>query len=139
MGNSASKEEKSFYDFSIRDITGTHKIDFAQFRGRVVLAVNVASKCGLTSNNYKQLVDLADRYEPRGLSILLFPSNQFGKQEPGSADEVCTFIRAYSDKFIITDKINVNGKETHEIFEWLKKKCPGTITNTIKWNFTKVL
>lgn len=139
MGNSSSKGEKSFYDFSIKDITGAEDISFSQFKGRVVVAVNVASKCGLTTSNYKQLVDLADRYQSRGLSVLLFPCNQFGKQEPGTSEEVCHFIRAYSDKFIITEKIDVNGKNTHEIFEYLKKKCPGTLTNAIKWNFTKVL
>jgi glutathione peroxidase-family protein len=104
----------------------------------VVLAVNVASKCGFTQSNYKQLVDLADRYQHKGLEIMLFPCNQFKSQEPGTSQEVCSFIQGYSDKFVVTEKVDVNGNNAHEIFNYLKKKCPGTITNAIKWNFTKV-
>lgn len=140
MGNSESKTAlKTFYDFSIKDIYRQRTINFSEFQGKVVLAVNVASKCGLTQVNYQQLVDLADRYQAKGLEIILFPCNQFAKQEPGNEEEICHYIQGFSKKFVVTEKIDVNGKEAHEVYQWLKKQCPGTLTNAIKWNFTKVI
>lgn len=110
----------------------------SQFRGRVVLVVNVASKCGFTKGNYEQLAQLNERYKNRGLTILLIPSNQFGKQEPGDADTVCQFVQGYSKEFVIAEKADVNGANELPLYTWLKSNLHGLITNAIKWNFTKV-
>lgn len=130
--------EPTFYDFDIKDASGERDIKMADFKGYVVMCVNVASLCGLTDVNYKQLTDLADRYYERGLRVILTPSDQF-KQEPGSAQDVCQMATSFSKYFIITDKVKVNGKEAHSLWLYLQKKCGGFLTNKIKWNFTKFL
>ena len=111
----------------------------SEYKGNAVLVVNVATKCGLTQSNYRELGELADKYYDKGLRILCFPCNQFGKQEPGSAEEIESFACEYNPKFIMFEKIDVNGKNQHPLYEFLKKQLTGFITNGIKWNFTKVL
>lgn len=114
-------------------------IRMSDFRGLVVMCVNVASQCGFTDVNYKQLTDLAERYYDRGLRVVLFPCNQFKGQEPGTEAEVCQFAGGYSSKFITTAKVNVNGKDAHPLWLYLQKKCGGFLFNRIKWNFTKFM
>jgi len=109
-------------------------------RGRVVLVVNVASRCGFTPQ-YKQLQELHDRYSDKGLTILAFPCNQFGGQEPGTDSEIQQFCSTnYGVTFPVMSKIQVNGSQADPIFEYLKKQSPGLLgLESIKWNFTKFL
>lgn len=109
-------------------------------RGRVVLVVNVASRCGFTPQ-YKQLQELHDRYSERGLTILAFPCNQFGGQEPGTETEIVQFCSTnYGVTFPVMSKIQVNGPDADPVYEYLKKQAPGILgSESIKWNFTKFL
>lgn len=109
-------------------------------RGRVVLVVNVASRCGFTPQ-YKQLQELHDRYSEKGLTILAFPCNQFGGQEPGTDSEIQQFCSTnYGVTFPVMSKTQVNGSRADPIFEYLKKQSPGLLgLESIKWNFTKFL
>ncbi len=113
-------------------------MDMKQFRDKVVLVVNVATKCGFTASNYAQLKEFDAKYYERGLRILLFPCNQFGSQEPGDSSTVCQYIGGISERFLVSEKVDVNGSNAHPIFDWLKSACPGFLVNAIKWNFTKV-
>ena len=100
--------------------------------------VNVASKCGLTENNYKQLSDLFDKYYDQGLRMILFPSNQFMNQESGDACQIRSFGSKFNEKFVMTEKVDVNGSNVHPVWKWLKEEAPGGfLSNAIKWNFTK--
>lgn len=105
----------------------------------MVVIVNVASKCGLTDGGYKELVEFDEKYRDQGLQILAFPCNQFGYQEPGGKDEICEFTsKKYNVKFPIFAKIDVNGSNTHPLFEYLKEEQKGVLgTTSIKWNFNK--
>ena len=126
------------YDFSINSTAGT-PIDFDQFRGRPMLLVNTASKCGLTGQ-YEGLQELHERFKDQGLVVLGFPCDQFAHQEPGDDDEIEQFCKInFGVSFPITTKIDVNGRGTHPIFAFLKDRAPGTLSSTIKWNFTKFL
>lgn len=126
------------YDFEINSLQGK-PMNLADYAGKVVLVVNTASKCGLTPQ-YEGLQALYDRYRDRGLVILGAPCNQFANQEPGDAGSIqgeC--LMNYGVSFPITEKIEVNGKGAHPLFAYLKKAAPGTLTNAVKWNFTKFL
>ncbi len=114
--------------------------DFSSLNGKVVLAVNTASACGFTPQ-FAGLEDLHKRYADRGLVVLGFPCNQFGGQDPGSADEIAQFCqRNYGVSFTMMEKIEVNGSHTHPVYQWLKGEAPGLLgTEGIKWNFTKFL
>lgn len=128
----------NFYDFKATSLTGQEEA-MEQYKGQVVLVVNTASKCGLTPQ-YKGLQELYETYKDQGLVILGFPCNQFGKQEPGNADQISEFCEInYGVQFPIFGKIDVNGKDTHPVFEYLKDELPGTLGKKIKWNFTKFL
>ncbi len=128
----------SFYDFKATTLTG-QEAAMDQYQGQVVLVVNTASKCGLTPQ-YKGLQELYETYKDQGLVILGFPCNQFGKQEPGNADQISEFCEInYGVQFPMFGKIDVNGKDTHPVFEYLKDELPGTLGKKIKWNFTKFL
>lgn len=111
----------------------------SEFKGKVLLVVNVATKCGYTSSNYDQLGKMLEKHYDNGLRVLLFPCNQFGSQEPGSSDQIKEFACARNPKFDMFEKIKVNGSDTHPLYEYLKKSCPGFLVNAIKWNFTKFL
>jgi glutathione peroxidase len=126
-------------DFSAKLLTGKAK-KLADYEGKVVLVVNTASKCGLTPQ-YEGLEALYKTYKAQGLEILGFPCNQFGEQEPGPASEIQEFCSInYGVSFTMFDKINVNGEDTHPLFQWLKKDAPGLLgSEAIKWNFTKFL
>ncbi|WP_417765522.1 glutathione peroxidase [Spongiibacter tropicus] len=126
------------YDFEINSLQGK-PMNLADYAGKVVLVVNTASKCGLTPQ-YEGLQALYEQYRDRGLVIIGAPCNQFANQEPGDAGTIqgeC--LINYGVSFPITEKIEVNGKGTHPLFAYLKKAAPGTLTNAVKWNFTKFL
>jgi glutathione peroxidase len=110
------------------------------YRGRVVLIVNVACNCGFTNSNYPQMQDLHRKYEKDGLSVLAFPSNQFGGQEPKPENEIKEFVKEKFDvEFCMFSKINVNGDNAHPLYKFLKSKLGGTLGDFIKWNFSKFL
>mgnify|MGYP001822176802 CR=1 FL=1 len=128
----------TFHDFKATTLQGK-EISMDQFRGKIVLVVNTASKCGFTPQ-YEGLQKLNDTYKEQGLEILGFPCNQFGKQEPGTAGEIGEFCRInYGVTFQMFEKIDVNGTDTHPIYVYLKGELPGTLGKKIKWNFTKFL
>ncbi len=131
-------ETMSIYDIKVKDIDGK-ELSLAKYKGRVMLIVNVASKCGFTPQ-YEGLEALHEKYAAKGLSILAFPCNQFLSQEPGSEAEIKSFCkRSYDVKFDLFSKINVNGDNTHPLYKYLKENAGGFLTDTIKWNFTKFL
>lgn len=128
----------TFHDFKATTLQGK-EISMDQYRGKVVLVVNTASKCGFTPQ-YEGLQKLYDTYKDQGLEILGFPCNQFGKQEPGTAEDIGEFCRInYGVTFQIFEKIDVNGSNTHPIYVYLKDELSGTLGKKIKWNFTKFL
>ncbi len=127
------------YDFSPAGIDG-RDISLAEFRGQVLLIVNVASRCGFTPQ-YAALEGLYRKYRTHGFTVLGFPCNQFLRQEPGSADEIQQFCSlTYDVTFPLFAKIQVNGRQTHPLFAHLKSARRGFLgTKSIKWNFTKFL
>jgi glutathione peroxidase len=129
----------SLGDFKARAIDGT-ETDLAQYEGQVVLVVNTASQCGFT-NQYAGLQELHDTYAERGFSVLGFPCNQFGGQEPGDEAEIASFCdRTFGVTFPMFAKVDVNGDEAHPLFEWLRNERSGLMPgDAIKWNFTKFL
>ena len=129
----------SIYDFHVRTIDG-NEISLADYRGKVLLIVNVASKCGFTPQ-YKGLESLYEKYKDQGLVILGFPCNQFGSQEPGAESEILSFCNLeYGVTFPLFSKIDVNGSKAHPLYGYLKTAKPGILgTEGIKWNFTKFL
>jgi len=130
----------SIYDFSATDIDG-NVISLEKYRGNVVIITNVASKWGKTPVNYSQFAQMHAKYAERGLSILAFPSNQFGSQEPGTETQIKEFAKGYNANFPMFSKINVNGADAHPLWKWLKEQPNGRgfLGNSIKWNFTKFL
>ena len=127
------------YQFELQTLDG-RKTSLAEWQGKTLLIVNVASKCGFTPQ-YKGLEDLYRKYKDRGLVILGFPCNQFGAQEPGDAEEIKNFCSlTYSVSFPMFSKVDVNGDQTHPLYAHLKSKEKGILgTESIKWNFTKFL
>jgi len=128
----------AFHDFTARLNTGDEQ-SLAAYRGKAVLVVNVASKCGFTPQ-YKGLQALYERLAPRGLEILAFPCDQFGRQEPGTDAEIASFCeKNYRVTFPLFSKVEVNGKNAHPLFVWLKAQKGGVLGSAIKWNFSKFL
>jgi glutathione peroxidase len=127
------------HDFQATGLDGA-PIDLAQYRGKLLLIVNVASRCGFTPQ-YRQLQALHQRFQQRGLVVLGFPCNQFGRQEPGTADEIGNFCRSnYEVSFPLFAKIDVNGRQALPLFTYLKNQARGLFgSRFIKWNFTKFL
>lgn len=129
---------KDFYDLKARSLQGKD-ISMKEYEGKVVLVVNTASKCGFTPQ-FEGLEKLYETYKDEGLIILGFPCNQFANQEPGNADQIAAgCVLNYGVTFQMFDKISVNGKDTHPVFEFLKEKLPGLLGGAVKWNFTKFL
>ena len=127
-----------FYQFKYNQING-EEISLNKFKGKVVLIVNTASNCGLTYH-YTGLENLYKEYKDKGLVIIGFPCNQFGKQEPGTSEEIQEFCDLnYNVTFPLSEKIEVNGSGAHPLYKYLKKELEGKLTNGIKWNFTKFL
>ena len=127
------------YNLTVQDID-MNSIELSEFKGKTLLIVNVASKCGFTPQ-YKDLQRLYNKYQSQGFEVLGFPCNQFGSQEPGSNEEVKSFCDlTYNVSFRMFDKINVNGADTSPLFKHLKHESPGILgTEAVKWNFTKFL
>lgn len=130
--------ENDFYNLTALTNKGT-PLSLSQYKGKVLLIVNTASKCGFTPQ-YKGLQRLYEKYRDRGFEILAFPCDQFAHQEPGNNEEIAQFCQTnFGVTFPLMSKIEVNGPNTHPVFAWLKKKAPGLIGKSIKWNFTKFL
>ncbi|XP_054818215.1 probable phospholipid hydroperoxide glutathione peroxidase [Prosopis cineraria] len=131
--------EKSIHDFTVKDIDGKD-VSLSKFKGNVLLIVNVASRCGLTSSNYSELSHIYEKYKAQGFEILAFPCNQFGGQEPGSNPQIkdfaCTRFKA---EFPIFDKVDVNGPNTAPVYQFLKSSAGGFLGDLVKWNFEKFL
>jgi len=126
------------HDFTAKLGTGEEQ-SLAAYRGQALLIVNVASKCGFTPQ-YKGLQALHAEYAPRGFSVLAFPCDQFGRQEPGSDQEIASFCdRSFGVTFPLFAKIEVNGPRAHPLYVWLKQQKGGLLGSSIKWNFTKFL
>jgi glutathione peroxidase len=130
---------KTFYDFSAHSLIGAELIDFARFRGKPVVVVNGASQCGYTKSGYSGLAKLLDAYhrDGQGLHVVVFPCNQFMGQESGAPEEIACTIEQYDPRFVVTNKVDVNGRKAAPVWTWLKEQCPGTLFSAIKWNFTK--
>jgi glutathione peroxidase len=131
-----AKYEKLFFDLSIKNISG-EELNLNQFKGKTILLVNVASKCGFT-RQYTDLQALYDQYKEKGLVVIGIPSNQFGGQEPASNSEIKDFCETnFNITFPLTDKIDVKGENAHELYLWAKENYgKSTIP---KWNFHKIL
>ncbi|MQR94143.1 glutathione peroxidase [Fictibacillus phosphorivorans] len=129
----------SVYDFSVETIKG-EETNLDTYKGDVLLIVNTASKCGFTPQ-YKGLQSIYESHKEQGLSVLGFPCNQFGAQEPGSSDEIMEFCELnYGVNFPMFAKVDVNGDQAHPLFKYLAAEAPGILgSKAIKWNFTKFL
>jgi glutathione peroxidase len=126
----------TFYQFKAKSLQGK-EISMEQYKGKVVVVVNTASKCGLTPQ-YEGLEVLNQKYKDKGLVILGFPCNQFGNQEPGGAKEISEgCLINYGVSFQMFEKVDVNGDTAHPLFKYLKKELPGFLISKVKWNFTK--
>lgn len=131
-------EAKNLYDFTVKNKNG-ESVSLAEYKGKVVLIVNIATKCGFTPQ-LTGLEELWNTYEDKGLVILGFPCNQFANQNPGSDDQTQEFCSLnYGVTFPIMKKINVNGNDADPLYKWLKSKKGGILWSAIKWNFTKFL
>ena len=129
----------TIYDFDAESITG-QPVKLADYQGQVLLIVNTASQCGFTPQ-FKGLQALHEQYGGKGLTVLGFPSNEFGGQDPGANDEIASFCEMnYGVSFPMMAKIEVNGNAAHPLYQWLKAEKPGLLgIEAIKWNFTKFL
>jgi len=127
-----------FYDLSVRTLDGDEQT-LSEYRGKVLLIVNVASKCSFTPQ-YEGLETLWRKHRDAGLVVMGFPCDQFGHQEPGDADAIRTFCSLnYAVSFPLFAKIEVNGAHAHPLYVWLKSQKSGLLGSAIKWNFTKFL
>jgi glutathione peroxidase len=135
---SAAAQVKNLYSFKMKDINGK-EVDFAQYKGKKVLIVNVASQCGYT-RQYKDLQELHTKYGDK-VVVLGFPANNFGGQEPGTNKEIAAFCeKNYGVKFTIFEKISVKGPDAHPLYKWLSSKAEnGVIDEAPSWNFCKYL
>lgn len=128
----------SVYDFTCQNPAGNDR-PLSEFNGKVLLIVNTASKCGFTPQ-FAGLEEMYEKYRDKGLEVLGFPCNQFGKQDPGNNDEIQEFCQLnYGVSFPMFGKIEVNGAGTDPLFQHLKEEAPGFLGGRIKWNFTKFL
>ena len=135
MGVLTLSAQSSVYDFTVKD-DGGNDVSLAKYKGKVLLIVNTATRCGFTPQ-YKDLEPLYQKYHDQGFEILDFPCNQFGQQAPGTIQEIHQFCTANFDiHFPQFDKIEVNGEKAHPLYTWLKAQAGG---GDIKWNFTKFL
>lgn len=129
---------QSIFNLSVKANDGS-EVNLSQYKGKVILVVNTASKCGFTPQ-YKGLQALFQKYADKGLVVLGFPCDQFAHQEPGSDGEIAEFCqRNFGVSFPLMAKVEVNGEGAHPVFKHLRKKAPGVIGDSIKWNFTKFL
>lgn len=127
-----------FYDYKVKNISG-EDVSMSEYKDKVVLIVNTASKCGFTKQ-YEGLEELYEKYKDQGFVILGFPCNQFGAQEPGGNEEIKNFCTStFSVTFPMMSKIDVNGDDADPLYKFLKKEKGGILGDDIKWNFTKFL
>lgn len=127
---------QTIYDFRVQDASN-NEVALTKFEAaKVLVIVNVASNCGYTYTNYRELAVLHEKYSPQGLEIIGFPSNQFGEQEPGTNEEIQKFVSNYGIKFPVMAKVDVNGPGAIELFNFLREK---TGQSAINWNFNKFL
>lgn len=136
---SMSAKDSYIYSIKVKTIDGKEQA-LSEYKGKVILIVNVASKCGF-AKQYKALEELYDKYKNKGFVILGFPCNQFGEQEPGTNEEIKQFCSVnYGVSFPLFEKLDVNGDNTHPLYKYLKNAKPGLLgSQSIKWNFTKFL
>ena len=136
--STTSSAQESIFDIKINDINGS-PINLNSFKGKYIMFVNVASKCGFTSQ-YSALENLYQKYR-EDLVIIGLPCNQFGGQEPGSEKEIKEFcLKNYGVSFYLSEKINVRGSNKHKIYKWLTdKNLNGSLNSSVKWNFQKYL
>ncbi len=128
----------SIYEYKIKTAAGAER-SLEDFKGKVLLIVNTASKCGFTPQ-YEDLQKLYEQYQAKGLEILAFPCDQFNHQEPGTDDEIQTFCKVnYGVTFPVFGKVDVNGKSAHPLFKFLRYQKKSLLGDAIKWNFTKFL
>lgn len=139
FGMSQSIKTNTIYGFKVNQIDGK-EIELSEFKGKKILIVNVASQCGLTPQ-YKQLQELYEKYKQQNFTIIAFPANNFGEQEPGSNEEIATFCtKNYGVTFPVMEKISVKGSDIHPFYNWLTQKSEnGNIDSEVKWNFQKYL
>lgn len=137
--NAPASPPPTAFDFTVRRIDG-QALPLAGHQGQVLLVVNTASACGFTPQ-FAGLEELHRRYGPRGLVVIGFPCNQFGRQDPGSNDEIGAFCQKnYGVTFPMMAKVDVNGPAAEPLYRWLTTEAPGLLgTKAIKWNFTKFL
>jgi len=135
----ARPQSSSIYDIDVRTIEGK-PMRLDAYRGKVLLVVNTASKCGFTPQ-YDALEKLHEAHADEGFAVLGFPCNQFGGQEPGSSEEIQEFCKVrFGVTFPLHERIDVNGADAHPLFEYLKEQAPGLLgSRNVKWNFTKFL
>lgn len=128
----------SIYDFKATTIQGEEK-SLVDYKGKPVLIVNTASKCGFTPQ-FKGLQELYEKYKDQGFEILGFPCNQFNNQDPGDDDEIEDYCQVnYGVTFQMFSKVDVKGENTHPLFAYLTEEAKGLLTKQVKWNFTKFL
>jgi glutathione peroxidase len=132
-------QQKTFHQFSVEGLDGS-MVDLSQFKGKKILVVNTASKCGLTPQ-YEDLQKLYIEYQEKGLVVIGFPTNNFMNQEPGTNEEIATFCEAnYGVSFPMMTKVSVKGDDMHPIYRWLTSKSEnGVMDSEVKWNFQKYL
>jgi phospholipid-hydroperoxide glutathione peroxidase len=136
--NGTTEEPKTIYEFVAKDIDG-NDVKLDKYKGFPLIVVNVASNCGFTKTNYKELNEIYDKYEEKGLKILAFPCNQFLGQEPACDVDIKEFAKKNNARYDFFAKIEVNGDNAHPLWKWLKQKQSGFMGSFIKWNFTKFL
>ena len=139
MNAATTDLSRTAFDFDVRRIDG-QPVSLADYSGQVLLVVNTASACGFTPQ-FGGLEQLHQRFGPQGLVVLGFPCNQFGRQDPGSNDEIGAFCQKnYGVSFPMMAKVDVNGGSADPLYQWLTREAPGLLgTKAIKWNFTKFL
>ncbi|WP_342564660.1 glutathione peroxidase [Paenibacillus sp. FSL R7-0345] len=129
----------SIYDYEANTLRGQEE-SLSKYKGKVLLVVNTASKCGFTPQ-YKGLQEVYDKFKDRGFEVLGFPSNQFASQEPGESEDIAEFCEInYGVTFPMYEKVDVKGDNAHPLFKYLSKEAPGVLgSKSVKWNFTKFL
>lgn len=139
MLNTYAQAQTSFYDLKVKTIDG-QDFDFSTLRGKKVLIVNTASKCGFTPQ-YEELEKLYQTYKDKNLAIIGFPANNFGHQEPGTNTEIQEFCKKnYGVSFQMMEKISVKGEDMHPVYQWLTQKAKnGKMDSSVKWNFQKYM
>ena len=128
--------DKLAYDFNFKDLDGS-SLDLSEYKGKVIVVVNVASQCGFT-NQYEDMQNIWVKYQSKGIVMLGVPSNDFGKQEPGSSEDIKNFCEEkFGISFPMTEKVSVKGSDAHPFYHWAKKNFGSSAVP--KWNFHKII